>query len=194
MKTTATLIILVLLSVFTVYLFYTRRLRKKNKELIEQLREVNRLQSLYDPIVNRHRSPADGSSAIDDNSAAANGNGRKNENIVCLACRRMEDEKLFRDPNLNRKQLADLLGTNENYLAAAIREVNDGQTVGDFINGFRLGYACRLITEFPNMKLEAIANESGFTTRSTLFRLFHKKFGMSPRQYREEHLRELKTT
>lgn len=189
----SSIIIFALLSVFTIYFVYGCRLRHKNRALSEQLREVNRLrtwQLAHLPKV----MEAEGSGAPADNAGEGeNGScSKKNEAIVWLACRRMADEKLFCDPGLNRKQLADMLGTNENYLAAAIREVNDGQTVGDFINGFRLDYACGLITEFPHMKLETIAQESGLMTRSTLFRLFLKKYGMSPSQYRTEQIKEIK--
>lgn len=198
LKIAASFIIFTLLSVFTVYIFYARRLRNKNRALSEQLRKVNLLRSLHQAIMTQYEQDAVGNAADngmngnlipDGINAIQNGNGRKNENIVWLACRKMDEEKLFGNPALNRKQLADLLGTNENYLASAIRDVNQGQTVSDFINKFRLDHACRLITEFPQMKLETIARESGFTTRTTLFRLFHKKFGMSPGQYRDEHIK-----
>lgn len=215
-------IFFVLLVVSTVYILHARRLRRKNRALSRQLMTIKRLQALDQAIMTQiqpqtqpesvDNDAATGGSAgnkgansiagnagtdedatsIDIRNAIQNEHGGKNENIVWLACRKMCDEKVFCDPTLNRKQLADLLGTNENYLASAIREVNEGQTVNDFINKYRLDYACSLITGCPQMKLETIARESGFMTRTTLFRLFHKKFGMSPGQYREEYLKEMK--
>lgn len=184
----AAVIILALLAVFTIYFIYSCRLKKKNRTLSEQLREINRLRTWQ--LTHLLQGPGPD---VDDNPVNGSGNThKKNEELVWLACRKMVEDKLFRDPALNRKQLADILGTNENYLAAAIREVNEGQTVGDFINGFRLDYACGLITDCPSMTLEMVANESGLMTRSTLFRLFLKKFGMSPSQYRTEQIKERK--
>lgn len=191
-KVVATIVMAALLVVFGVYVFYSRRLRVKNSVLSEQLKEVSRLRTWQlSHIVSSEDEHEQEPQANDKTGGyAANGNGKnKNEEMVWLACRKMVEEKKFRDPSLNRKQLADMLGTNENYLASAIREVNDGQTVGDFINGFRLDYACLLITERPNMTLDAIAHDSGLVTRSTLFRLFLKKFGMSPSQYRSQYMK-----
>lgn len=174
-----------LLAILSVYFFYSRRIKSKNSALSEQLKEVSRLRmwQLSHLLVSEVHA-IKSTSAVQIPPAIG-----KNEEIVSLACRRMIEDKKFRDPSLNRKQLADILGTNENYLASAIREVNNGQTVGDFINGFRLDYACNLIIERPNMTLDAIAHESGLVTRSTLFRLFLKKFGMSPSRYRNERLK-----
>ncbi len=198
-RTAEVISVIVLVSLFVVfgiYFFYSRRLKSKNGVLSEQLKEVNRLRSWQlSHIVSSKEQDAPQTNGKG-NGYAANGNGKsgqngqnKNEEMVWLACRKMVEEKKFRDPSLNRKQLADMLGTNENYLASAIREVNDGQTVGDFINEFRLDYACHLITERPNMTLDAIAHDSGLVTRSTLFRLFLKKFGVSPSQYRSRHMK-----
>ncbi len=186
-----------LLIVFCIYFFYSRRLRIKNRVLSDQLDEVSRLKTwrLSHMVSSLKDDPQkDGGAAAGEvvaNGSEKNGHN-KNEEMVWLACRKMIDEKKFCDPSLNRKQLADMLGTNENYLASAIREVNGGQTVGDFINDFRLDYARRLITERSNMTLDAIAHDSGLVTRSTLFRLFLKKFGMSPSHYRSEQLKNQK--
>lgn len=181
----AAVIIFALLTVFTVYFVFYCRLRSKNRALSEQLREVNRLRNWQ----LAHLAQGEEVEVREEDD----GSHRKNEELVWLACRKIVEDRRFRNPSLNRKQLADLLGTNENYLASAIRDVNDGQTVGDFINGFRLDYACRLITESPGMTLEAVAHESGLVTRSTLFRLFLKKFGMSPSQYRLEQIKDRKS-
>ncbi len=188
---TSAIVVISLMVVFGIYFFYSRSLKGKNSALSEQLREVNRLRSWQ--LSHMVSSGGQDSAQTGENGHAVNGNGRnglnKNEEMVWLACRMMVEDKRFRNPSLNRKQLADALGTNENYLASAIREVNDGQTVGDFINGFRLDYACHLIVERSNMTLDAIAQDSGLVTRSTLFRLFLKKFGMSPSQYRNQHMK-----
>lgn len=181
----AGIIIVSLMAIATTYLVYYFRLRNKNRALSEQLKEVSRLRSWQ---LTHLAEEKKGKSYAEDDIGH-----KKNEELVWLACKRMVEEKHFRNPSLNRKQLADLLGTNENYLAAAIRDVNGGQTVGDFINGFRLDYACQLITDSPHMTLETVAHESGLVTRSTLFRLFLKKFGMSPSQYRIEQIKERKS-
>lgn len=46
-------------------------------------------------------------------------------------------------------------------------------------------YAAKLLKEKPNYTIEAIGTESGVPIRQTFHRLFVKKFGMTPAEYRK---------
>ena len=96
----------------------------------------------------------------------------------------LRTEHHYADENINRKQIADALGTNEKYLADAIRNQCEGQTVTDFINDIRLNIARNLLLDEPDLTIESIAQESGFQSRTTLFRLFQRNYGMSPSEFR----------
>ena len=39
--------------------------------------------------------------------------------------------------------------------------------------------------QFPNYKIESIATDSGFSSLSTLYKLFSEHFGMTPAEYRK---------
>ena len=99
-------------------------------------------------------------------------------------CMLMDEQQPYTDENLNRDTLASLLGTNEKYVAQAIRECSHGETVTDFINHYRLEHVARLLksTDDP---IAIIGELSGIPSRSTLARLFRNAYGMTPTEYRK---------
>lgn len=97
----------------------------------------------------------------------------------------MHSEKLFLDPEVDRRSVATKLGTNEKYLANAIHEGAANATFAGYISGLRLAYSLDLLTGNPDMTLEAVAQESGHGSYSPFFKAFVKKYGMSPSEYRK---------
>ncbi|MDR0829769.1 MAG: helix-turn-helix domain-containing protein, partial [Prevotellaceae bacterium] len=96
----------------------------------------------------------------------------------------MQQEKPFTDPDLNRKKLADRLSTNESYLADAIREAT-GETFSNYVSNLRLQYTLQLMTEQPDLTFDAVAIDSGHGSYSAFLRLFTKKYGITPSEYRK---------
>lgn len=47
-----------------------------------------------------------------------------------------------------------------------------------------MDYAAKILKEKPNYSIEAVAKECGISVRQTFYRLFQKKFGMTPVEYR----------
>jgi AraC-like DNA-binding protein len=97
----------------------------------------------------------------------------------------MQKEKAFTDPELNRKKLADRLCTNEHYLADAIREAT-GETFSTYLANLRLQYALKLMSEQPSMTFDVVAIDSGLGSYASFFRLFTKKYGITPSEYRKQ--------
>ena len=81
--------------------------------------------------------------------------------------------------------LADRLVTNENYLAAAIRDGHNGQSFSDYINSSRLSFARQLLQEKSELSIKEVAIEAGFSSYKYFHQLFRKEFGMSPSDFRE---------
>ncbi|MDR0811748.1 MAG: helix-turn-helix domain-containing protein [Paludibacter sp.] len=96
----------------------------------------------------------------------------------------MQKEKLFINTDMNRKTLSDRLGTNESYLADAIREAT-GDTFSNYVSDLRLQYTLELMSEDPNLTLDAVAIDSGHGSYSAFLRLFTKKYGITPSEYRK---------
>ena len=88
-----------------------------------------------------------------------------------------------RQEALNRDCLAQMLATNYNAVAAAIRECADGQTIGDFLDDWRIRHAAQLVAT-TNDPVGLIVEQSGFSSRSHFNTLFREKFKMTPSEYR----------
>lgn len=96
----------------------------------------------------------------------------------------MERDKLYLNPSFNRSKLAQMLFTNERYLAAAIQEAT-GLTIQNYIVRCRINYACsQLLIPDSRRTIEEIALDSGFSSLRTFNRSFRDVIGMTPSQYR----------
>jgi AraC-like DNA-binding protein len=93
-----------------------------------------------------------------------------------------ENEKLFLQSCLSIKDVATRIGTNRSYLSAYLNSVKN-TTFYDFVNNYRLEYARNLLHD-TNKKVMEICNESGFNSFATFARVFKKKYGYSPKEFR----------
>jgi AraC-like DNA-binding protein len=98
--------------------------------------------------------------------------------------RLMKEQKPYTDNNMNRDSMAQMLGTNYNLLADAIRECANGQSIGDFIEDWRLRYAAQLLAE-TNHSIGLVMEMSGFVSRSHFNTIFRQRFKMTPSEYRK---------
>lgn len=164
---TASLSILLLVIAVT-FIVYSRQLNKKNRSLYNSIQENLRKE---------HAQSRIRKSMLLENVAAE-------EKLYYRLCKLMDEEQLFRDSNLKRTALASKLGTNEKYLAEAVKE-GAGLTITGFITEYRLNYSVTQLSEKPGISLEEVAEISGFGAYSSFFRSFSKKFGMTPAEYRK---------
>jgi AraC-like DNA-binding protein len=77
-----------------------------------------------------------------------------------------------------------MVSTNYNLLANAIRECANGQSIGDFIEDWRLRHAAQLLAE-TDKSIGLVMEESGFASRSHFNTLFRERFKMTPSEYRK---------
>ena len=99
-------------------------------------------------------------------------------------CALMEEKQLYTDESMNRDTLASLVGTNAKYVEQAIRQCSKGETVGDFINRYRLERVAYLLKNTDD-SIAVIGEMCGIPSRSTLARLFRNAYGMTPTEYRK---------
>ncbi len=62
-----------------------------------------------------------------------------------------------------------------------------GQTPAEYLINLRLNMAVELLETVPESGISDIALQSGFNDSSYFARLFRRKFGISPRQFRNRH-------
>ena len=96
----------------------------------------------------------------------------------------MKEQKPYTSSNMNRDSLAQMMNTNYNLLANAIRECANGQSIGDFIEDWRLRHAAQLLAE-TDKSIGLVMEESGFASRSHFNSLFRERFKMTPSVYRK---------
>ena len=93
-------------------------------------------------------------------------------------------QKIYLQPELTLTELAKKLGTNASLLSKVI---NAGyqQNFNDFVNGFRVDEAIRLMADpqYNNINLLGIAYDAGFNSKSTFNRAFKKVTGTIPKDY-----------
>ena len=82
--------------------------------------------------------------------------------------------------------LAEYFNYSEPYLSRIIT-MYSGNSFSQIIRGIRLKNAARLI-ESTDLPITDIGEESGYEDRTYFHRTFKKQYGMTPSQYRQQHL------
>ncbi len=97
----------------------------------------------------------------------------------------LEDEQLYLDSKLTLGSLGEKLSINTFYISAVINKTF-GKSFNELISEYRVNYAKKLLSQgnFQQMKLFAIALESGFSNKNTFNRVFKKITGNTPSEYR----------
>lgn len=147
---------------------YNKELTAKNRKLYEEI-EGRRLEQQQE-IVQLRAAPVEQLTA--------------EQQLYRRLCALMDEKKPYTDESLNRESLAQLLGTNEKYVEQAIRQYSKGETVGDFINRYRLENVA-LLLKTTDTPISLIGELSGIPSRATLARLFRNAYGMTPTEYRK---------
>ncbi|MDL2241946.1 helix-turn-helix domain-containing protein [Bacteroidales bacterium OttesenSCG-928-L03] len=150
-----------------IFIIYSRRLARKNRSLYNQVQELKSKEKAVESCL----------------LARPEETLSKEIQLYRRLNQVMRREKYFTDPNLSRKKLADELGSNEMYLAEAIK-AGMGGTYSAYLSSLRLQYALELLDNNSEMTLDGIALDSGHGSYSQFFRSFSKKYGITPSEYR----------
>lgn len=96
----------------------------------------------------------------------------------------IEKEELFRRKNLRITDVASELGTNKTYVSALLNNLS-GETFTSLITRLRVEYSQKLMREHPDMLLDDVADQSGFSSRTTFFRSFRAIAGTTPYEWKK---------
>jgi AraC family cel operon transcriptional repressor len=69
---------------------------------------------------------------------------------------------------------------------ARMLKKHTGMTPSDVVNQARLEYAAARLQD-PGSKIQNIALDCGFNSLSYFYRVFHRRYGLTPRHYRQQH-------
>ena len=102
----------------------------------------------------------------------------------------MKIEKLYLRPDIRLEDLADLMETNSRYLSQVVNG-QTGKNFQAFVNSFRIDEAKKKLLD-PNLRhitTFAIAQMSGFNSRSTFYKAFQEIVGYTPKDFVREFRR-----
>lgn len=94
------------------------------------------------------------------------------------------------NPNLSVETLSSELKCGVRQFYRKLKQITD-KTPADIIREYRLETAKQLLFS-SNFSIDEIMDKTGFNNRSTFYKLFSQKFGLPPRQYREENKNQFK--
>lgn len=89
----------------------------------------------------------------------------------------------FAEPGVTLNKLSLIVGVNRSYVSSFINSEYQCN-FRELVNSHRLEYAKRLMKENPAATIDKISQDAGFTSSSYFCRLFSKKEGISPSQWR----------
>ena len=98
-----------------------------------------------------------------------------------------EEEKIYRQPKLSLKELAESLKLPVKYVSYLINNYHQ-KNFHDFINSYRLEEVSAKMqdAQFKDYTLLALAIDAGFNSKSTFNLAFKKLKGQTPSEYRKE--------
>lgn len=98
----------------------------------------------------------------------------------------MTERKVYKRTDLTLDTLAQETGFNRYYLSNALNRCT-GKNFNSYVNEFRVKEAIRIMSEpgGDDLTVDAIAFEVGFNDRQSLYRVFKKITGISPKDFRK---------
>lgn len=96
----------------------------------------------------------------------------------------MKAEKPFMRSDFSLPELAQALGVSVHVLSQAIND-GLGKSFFEFVASYRVDEAKRLLKEQMNIKVEEIAEQVGYNSKSSFNTAFKKITGMTPSEFRQ---------
>ena len=164
------------------WIFHSRRMMRKNRSLYRQIREQTRLAEELENErkANRKLQMFEKPNRDEFPEKEADDSLHARLNIL------MEEQSLYTDREIKQKDIADKLGISERALHDCIKS-DTGMGFSDYVNYMRLSHTCRLLLSpaTEQLTIEAIAQNAGFKSRATFYRLFRERYGLTPVEFQK---------
>ncbi len=163
----------VLLVIIVSVLVSLAKIRKKNLFLAQAV----------DELVSRKSLPEPPGAALPSPPSAAEGAADELASLFVALDNRLESERLYLKPELNRDDLCRLIGVNKNVLGSIIKQYSGAPNSQVYINRKRVQYAVILFQEHPLWTMLSIAEACGMKNTATFNRIFRQTYGITPTEY-----------
>lgn len=100
-------------------------------------------------------------------------------------------QKKYRDKDYSAKKLAEELGTNTRYISAVVN-VRFHMNYTSFVNKYRVDEAMSILVDkrYQDFRMEQVSDMVGFSNRQSFYASFFRVVGLTPREYRLQHLKQ----
>ena len=100
-------------------------------------------------------------------------------------------QKKYRDKDYSAKKLAEDLGTNTRYISAVVN-VRFHMNYTSFVNKYRIDEAMTILVDkrYQDLRMEEVSDMVGFANRQSFYASFSRVVGITPREYRLQHLKQ----
>ena len=109
------------------------------------------------------------------------------ETLVVALEEYMSHEEHWLNPSLTLQDMAADLDTNRTYLSEYFNNTLNTNFY-DYLNGFRIKYACKILLADTTLPIAQVREQSGFKSRTTFNRTFEKHTGSNPTEYRNKNI------
>lgn len=103
--------------------------------------------------------------------------------VIARLDKLLQEQKLYRDTDLNLRRLARRIGMPDRIVSQAINRTKN-MSLSQYINGFRISDACTLLATTDQSVLQ-VSMAAGFLSKSNFNREFLRVTGQTPTQWRQ---------
>ena len=96
---------------------------------------------------------------------------------------KMEQERLYKDPDLDEPAVASAMCSNKSYISECISKYSDQPNFNKWLAFYRINHAIMLIEDNPDIDVKTLYVESGFNNHTSFTRHFKNIVGMTAMQY-----------
>ncbi len=99
-------------------------------------------------------------------------------------------QKKYRDKDYSAKQLAEDIGTNTHTISAVVN-ARFHMNYKSFVNKYRVEESMSILVDkrYQDLTIEEISDMVGFTNRQSFYASFYKLLGITPKDYKIQHLK-----
>ena len=99
-------------------------------------------------------------------------------------------EKKYRDKDYSAERLAEDIGTNTRYISAVVN-TRFHCNFTSFVNKYRIDDAMSILVDkrYQDLNVEEVGTMVGFSNRQSFYAAFFRFLGITPRDYRIQHLK-----
>ena len=101
-------------------------------------------------------------------------------------------QKKYKDKDYSAKRLAEDLGTNTRYISAVVN-VKFHMNYTSFVNKYRIEEAMSILVDkrYQHLRIEEVSDMVGFANRQSFYASFYRLMGITPREYRVQHISKI---